>query len=444
MSNATAAASSSSASSSQSARIPSPVPTVSGEEQYGENITYPNGLKPNPYQLLHLFNSEQYDDQIRAAADQHNRLELCVKSLFFLRTQRKLFERIVESCSLEIANQVMYACNYQLGLSGPVTVPSMFPYHPHLSMPPPADPRAMSEYPDPLSFSLINRLRRRTNGNGYPHPDITDTRSLISRLTAKPVVNEAGLPTTTHSTSEPDDALLYPDPTPNPDVKPKVEPVKHLKPQFHQKVEHIPAVGGEAALKESEDVVEDEERENLIPESDDSPLMPSLRNPTPAPTPMMQLVDRVSALCADWSAISPDIAHSTCAVDASRLNLDIRLGTALTNKGLAVLHTEGLIRAQTLCQMVAVMTMNETTMTSPMTILAENVDMLTAEYDRDAQLLFVGEDPKKVRLLSVEEQQAMGWQPTFDMPSTPRLGTVEEMPDTSYDYDAELYRDSES
>uniref|UniRef100_A0A0W0F903 Tf2-1-like SH3-like domain-containing protein n=1 Tax=Moniliophthora roreri TaxID=221103 RepID=A0A0W0F903_MONRR len=278
-------------------------------------------------------------------------------------------------------------------------------------------------------------------GNGYPRPDITDTRSLISRLTAKPVVNEAGLPAAIHSTSEPDDTLIYPDSTPDPDVKPKVE---HLKPQFHPKVEHIPAVGGEVALEESEDVVEDEERENRIPESNDGPPMPSLRNPTPAPTPIMQLVNHVSALCADWSAILPDIAHSTCAIDASKFNLDIHLATALTNEGLAVLCTEGLIQAQTLCQMVAVMTMNETTIMSPTTISAENVEMLTDEYDRDAQLLFVGTDPKKVRLLSVEERQAMGWQLNFNVSSMPRLGTVDEMPDTSYDYDMELYGDGES
>ncbi|ESK82459.1 hypothetical protein Moror_8557 [Moniliophthora roreri MCA 2997] len=177
--------------------------------------------------------------------------------------------------------------------------------------------------------------------------------------------------------------------------------------------------------------------------------MPSLRNLTPAPTPMMQLVDHVSALCVDWSTISPDIAHSTCVIDASKLSLNIRLATALTNEGLAVLCAEGLIRAQTLCRMVAVMTMNETTIMNPTTISAENVDMLAAEYDRDAQLLFVGTDPKKVRMLSVEEWQAMGWQPTFDVPSTPRLGVVNEMPDiddrpdTSYDYDTELYGDGE-
>ncbi|ESK81119.1 hypothetical protein Moror_6025 [Moniliophthora roreri MCA 2997] len=165
---------------------------------------------------------------------------------------------------------------------------------------------------------------------------------------------------------------------------------------------------------------------------------------------MMQLVDRVSALCVDWSAISPEIARSTCVVDASRLNLDIRLATALTNEGLAALRVDSLIRAQTLCQTVAVMTMNGGTMTSPTKTLAENAEMLVAEYDRDAQLLFVGSDPQKVRMLSVEEQQAMGWQPNSDVPSTPHLGTMDTMPDiddrpdTSYDYDMELYGDGES
>uniref|UniRef100_A0A0W0FJQ6 Uncharacterized protein n=1 Tax=Moniliophthora roreri TaxID=221103 RepID=A0A0W0FJQ6_MONRR len=207
MSNASSTASSSSLAGSQPTRNPSPVPTVLGEGRYGENITFPNGLKPNPYQVLHLFNTEH---------------------LFFLRTQRKLFERIVESCSLEIANQVMYACNYQLGLEGPITVLSTFPYHPHLSMPPPADPRAMSEYPDPLTFNLLDRLGRRTDGNGYPCPDLNDDRSLISRLTDEPVGNEVGLPTAPCSSSNPDDALVYPDPTPDPDVKYKVESVDSL------------------------------------------------------------------------------------------------------------------------------------------------------------------------------------------------------------------------
>uniref|UniRef100_A0A0W0F045 Putative reverse transcriptase-rnase h-integrase n=1 Tax=Moniliophthora roreri TaxID=221103 RepID=A0A0W0F045_MONRR len=314
-------------------------------------------------------------------------------------------------------------------------------------MPPPTDPRAMSEYPDPLTFSLLDCLGQRTDGNGYPRPDLNDNRSLISRLTDKPMGNEAGLATTSHSSPNPDNTLIYPDPTPNPDVKYKVE---RLRPQFHQRVEHIPAVGGEVVLAESEDVVADEDRENQLLENVEDPPIISLRSPTPAPTQMMQLVDRVSALCADWSAISPDIARSTYVIDASRLSLDIHLGTALTNEGLAALWVEGLIRAQTLCRTVAVMTMNEIIMTNPMTISEGNVEMLVKEYDQDTQLLFVGADLKKVRLLSVEERQAMGWQPPSDPPATPMMEVEDEMPemedrpDTSYDYDTELYGDGES
>ncbi|KAI3620768.1 hypothetical protein WG66_008024 [Moniliophthora roreri] len=238
----------------------------------------------------------------------------------------------------------------------------------------------------------------------------------------------------------------------NPNLRPPLTPeiFRRLKPQFHLRVEHIPMVGGEVALAESEAGAEDEDRENRTPENVEDPPIISLRSLTPAPTPMMQLVDRVSALCADWSTISPDIARSTCVADASRLSLDIHLDTALTNEGLAALRVGGLIRAQTLCRMVAVMTMSETITTSPTTISEGNVEMLVKEYDQDAQLLFVGADPKKVRLLSVEEQQAMGWQPPTDPPATPMMEVEDEMPeiddrpDTSYDYNAELYGDGES
>uniref|UniRef100_A0A0W0G1Z3 Reverse transcriptase-rnase h-integrase n=1 Tax=Moniliophthora roreri TaxID=221103 RepID=A0A0W0G1Z3_MONRR len=124
--------------------------------------------------------------------------------------------------------------------------------------------------------------------------------------------------------------------------------------------------------------------------------------------------------------------------------------TALTSEGLAALRVDGLIRAQTLCRMVAVMMMNGGITTNPTTTSEGSVEMLMEEYDRDIQLLFVGADPKKVRMLSVEERVATGWQPTSDVPATPQLGAVEEMPDiddrpdTSYDYDTELYGDGES
>ncbi|ESK83639.1 hypothetical protein Moror_12014 [Moniliophthora roreri MCA 2997] len=87
----------------------------------------------------------------------------------------------------------------------------------------------MSEYPDPLSFSLIDRLGRRTNENRYPHPDINNTRSLITQLTSEPRTLKdrltPRLAPAPHAATEPpiNDTLVYPDPTPDPDVKPKVE-----------------------------------------------------------------------------------------------------------------------------------------------------------------------------------------------------------------------------
>uniref|UniRef100_A0A0W0G3X4 Integrase catalytic domain-containing protein n=1 Tax=Moniliophthora roreri TaxID=221103 RepID=A0A0W0G3X4_MONRR len=213
---------------------------------------------------------------------------------------------------------------------------------------------------------------------------------------------------------------------------------RRLRPRFLQTVEDIPAVGGEVDLEEFKDKVEDGERENRIPEKEDDLLTLKLRSPTLAPTLMTQLTDHVSALCADWSAISPDTARSTCVVDASRLSLDIRLATALTNKGLGVFCAEGLIQAQTLCRTIAIMTMDHGR------ISPENSETLVQEYNRDAQLLFIGADLQKARFLSVEEHQVMGWQPTSDVPATPRLRTVDEMPDTPYDYDTELYGDGES
>ncbi|ESK83215.1 hypothetical protein Moror_3285 [Moniliophthora roreri MCA 2997] len=157
---------------------------------------------------------------------------------------------------------------------------------------------------------------------------------------------------------------------------------------------------------------------------------------------MTLLVDCISALCADWNAILPKIAHSTYVGDASQLNLDICLGTALTNEGLTILCTEGLIQGQTLCQMITIMMMNL------MKISEENAEESIYNSGGDANFLFVGADPQKVQRFveppSVSKRVATSWQPTLDVPATPVLRSVNEMPDTSYDYDMELYRDGES
>uniref|UniRef100_A0A0W0FU85 Uncharacterized protein n=1 Tax=Moniliophthora roreri TaxID=221103 RepID=A0A0W0FU85_MONRR len=157
---------------------------------------------------------------------------------------------------------------------------------------------------------------------------------------------------------------------------------------------------------------------------------------------MTQLIDRVSALCADWNTISPAIAHSTCVADASRLSLGICLDTALTNKGLATLHIEGLVQVQTLCRMITIMMMNLTT------TLEENAEESVESSDRNMDFLFVGADLQKVGrfmgLLSVNKQVATSWQPVQNVPATPMLWDINNMPDTSEDYDAELYGDGES
>ncbi|ESK81451.1 hypothetical protein Moror_15817 [Moniliophthora roreri MCA 2997] len=247
----------------------------------------------------------------------------------------------------------------------------------------------------------------------------------------------------------PETLNLRPPPTP--------EVFRCLKPQFHPKADVIPTVGG-ADLSDKD---EDEDRENRTPSKDEDLLMLSLRSLTPHPTPMTQLIDHVSALCVDWSAISPGIAHSTCVADASQLSLDIHLRTALTSEGLTELRVGGLVRVQTLCWMITIMTMNLTK------ISEENAEKLIHDSGGNADFLFVGADLRKVQRFevgsSVYGRMAEGWQPTGDrlsilvpqnvdemletveeVLSTLMLQSVDEMPDTWYDYDSKLYGDGES
>uniref|UniRef100_A0A0W0FFY8 Uncharacterized protein n=1 Tax=Moniliophthora roreri TaxID=221103 RepID=A0A0W0FFY8_MONRR len=266
MSNAPTTSSSSSASSSQPAQIPSPVPTVSGEGQYGENITYTNGLKPNPYQLLHLFNSAS------STNSDNEQMETAIPTLI---------STIPEVSSLDL----------------------------------PQNPKSMRNDSPPLPI---------------PAPNFPTTPFFILSPLPIPTSNLRSSQVSTLIPSEQIPCLPL---TP--------EVFRRLKPQFHRKVEHIPTVGGEALSEVLED--KDKEQENRTPSNDNAPPMLSLRSPTPAPTLMTQLVDCVSALCADWSTISPAIAYSTYAIDASKLSLGIHLETALTNEGLAALRTEGLV-----------------------------------------------------------------------------------------------------
>ncbi|ESK96395.1 hypothetical protein Moror_7045 [Moniliophthora roreri MCA 2997] len=181
-------------------------------------------------------------------------------------------------------------------------------------------------------------------------------------------------------------------PPENPHLQTPLTPAvfRCLRPQFHPKVKIMPTVSREVPSEAYKDKDKDKDKENRTPSNDDAPPTMSLRPPTPVPTPMTQLVDHVSALCVDWNAISPAIAHSTCVADASKLSLSILLETALTNEGLATLHVEGLVRVQTLCRIITIMTMNLTTTTE------ENTEESVEGNDRDMDFLFVGADLRKV------------------------------------------------
>ncbi|ESK80780.1 hypothetical protein Moror_8511 [Moniliophthora roreri MCA 2997] len=170
-----------------------------------------------------------------------------------------------------------------------------------------------------------------------------------------------------------------------------------LNPWFHPETKIMLTVGREVHKED----LEDKDRENQILSNVDVPLKLNLWPLTPVLTLITRLIDCVSALRADWSAISPETACSTCVSDASKLSLGILLEAALTTKGLAGLCVEELIRVLALCQTIAIMMMNLTT------ILMENSDEETAGDNRDTDFLFVGSDPQKVGrfmgYLSVEE-----------------------------------------
>uniref|UniRef100_A0A0W0FMY9 Uncharacterized protein n=1 Tax=Moniliophthora roreri TaxID=221103 RepID=A0A0W0FMY9_MONRR len=262
MSNASTSSSSSSTSSSQSAGGLSLVPTVLGEGCYGENITYQHGLYPNPYQLLHIFNSGH---------------------LFFLQSQCHLFEKIIDSCNLEIANQVMYACNYCIELEGPITVPSLFPYQSHLSMPPPQIPEhcqsTLIPSPSASSTSSDDELTETDTSDqtsttlrafslGSPlnlKPSKTDSHPESPPLPVRPpnplprtpsfILTPLLIPTSNLRSSRPITPLpetlnLQPPLTP--------EVFRHLKHRFLPEVNIIPTVGGADLFEEGKD----EDREN--------------------------------------------------------------------------------------------------------------------------------------------------------------------------------------
>uniref|UniRef100_A0A0W0F478 Uncharacterized protein n=1 Tax=Moniliophthora roreri TaxID=221103 RepID=A0A0W0F478_MONRR len=81
-------------------------------------------------------------------------------------------------------------------------------------------------------------------------------------------------------------------------------------------------------------------------------------------------MDHASALCANWTTISPKTAQATFAGDASTMHLDISLQGALSADGLHDFQMEGLVWIVVLCRTITIMMMMDTT------IMTENNDWM--------------------------------------------------------------------
>ncbi|ESK85978.1 hypothetical protein Moror_9479, partial [Moniliophthora roreri MCA 2997] len=267
---------------------------------------------------------------------------------------------------------------------------------------------------------------------------------LLTQLTPEPRALEDRLTATPRASTEPpaSNTLVYPDPTPNPNVKPKVEPTDNAPNRRSPSQTTInphslqtPEASVPLRCRGNPHGWRGGPAQGIWGQGQGARKLNPLKRRRPT---------NAELEASDSTPDPNDSAHRLrlCPVDASRLNLDIHLGTALTNEGLAILHTESLVRVQTLCQMIAIMMMNL------MTILKESAEESIHNSRGDADFLFVRADPQKIRrfeeLPSVSEREAAGWQPTLDILATPMLQSVDEMPDTSYDYDTELYGDGES
>ncbi|ESK92795.1 hypothetical protein Moror_15897 [Moniliophthora roreri MCA 2997] len=168
-------------------------------------------------------------------------------------------------------------------------------------------------------------------------------------------------------------------------------------------------------------------------------------------------MDHASALCANWTAISPETAQATFAGNASTMHLDISLLGALSTNGLHDFHMEGLVWIVALCQTITIMMMTDTTITME----SDDWTFIVDTDTKRREFLFMGVNPKKVKLVDVgkgvKTRMAEGWQPgSSQMPTMTDRGSEQQgdksdndreprwAMDKSQDYDGELYRDRES
>uniref|UniRef100_A0A0W0FD07 Uncharacterized protein n=1 Tax=Moniliophthora roreri TaxID=221103 RepID=A0A0W0FD07_MONRR len=228
--------------------------------------------------------------------------------------------------------------------------------------------------------------------------------------------------------------------------------------QFHLQVKNIVVARGR-----------EEDKENKPPQSLHQSMLEIPDNPQwsdrlPPPMPSEMWMDHASALCANWTAISPETSQAIFVGDASTMRLDISLRGALSTDGLRDFCMEGLVQIVVLCQTIIIMMMTDMTITTESDDRTFVVDTNTERRE----FLFMGVNPKKVRLVDVkkgvEERMIEGWQPGPSRVQMMMGGKSEQIsdrpeecddrpdndvvpgwaPEESQDYDSELYGDRES
>uniref|UniRef100_A0A0W0FR49 Uncharacterized protein n=1 Tax=Moniliophthora roreri TaxID=221103 RepID=A0A0W0FR49_MONRR len=111
-------------------------------------------------------------------------------------------------------------------------------------------------------------------------------------------------------------------------------------------------------------------------------------------SPVVELMEHISALCASWSAISPGTAHATCVSSALNMCLDILLQAALSEDGLHDLHIEALVQTVVLCWTIVIMMMTQGSL-----VIENSEGCFTVQTEEEWwEFIFLGVDPKKVTL----------------------------------------------
>ncbi|ESK92912.1 hypothetical protein Moror_9047 [Moniliophthora roreri MCA 2997] len=192
-------------------------------------------------------------------------------------------------------------------------------------------------------------------------------------------------------------------------------------------IQFSPHVKEGVAAGEGEKEEENKLPPSLHPSTLKMPIKHQQNNRLPPLMPVETWIDCTSALCVNWTAISPETAQATFVSNASTMCLDISLQGVQSRDGLHNFHMEGLVQIVVLCQTIMIMMMTGTT------IMTENDDrtFIVNTEQEHREFMFIEVNPKKPEASlaqpAMEEEEMVGL-----------------TPDESQEYDTELYGDGES